>query len=105
MTVSRRELLAALLGIGVAPAVASDVASAQTSGDPGCEWFADQNAMGYGLLDLGPLSWEQTDVREVSSPTVTETRYHDGSGTTTEGPAVYRSDGSWVSLVDGSTIS
>jgi len=105
MTASRRELLAALLGIGVAPVVASDVASAQTTGDPGCEWFADQNAMGYGLQSLGPLTWEQTDVRDLSSPTVTETRYHDGSGTTTEGPAVYRSDGSWVSLVDGSTIA
>jgi len=105
MTVSRRELLAALLGLGIAPAVASDVASAQTSGDPGCEWFAEQNAMGYGLQNLGPLTWEQTDVRNVSSPAVTETRYHDGSGSNVEGPAVYRSEGSWVSLIDGSTIA
>lgn len=105
MSASRRELLAVLLGIGVAPTVASDVAAAQMSGDPGCEWFDDQSAQGYGLLDLGPLTWAQTDVRDVSSPTVTATRYHDGSGSNTEGPAVYRSDGSWVSLVDGSTIS
>jgi hypothetical protein len=105
MTASRRELLAALLGIGVAPAVASEVASAQTTGDPGCEWFADQDAQGYGLLGLGPLTWEQFDVRATSSPTVTETRYHDGSGGNAEGPAVYRSDDSWVSLVDGSVIS
>jgi hypothetical protein len=105
MTASRRELLAALLGLGVAPTIAADVASAQTTGDPGCEWFADQTAMGYGLLDLGPLTWEQTDVRSVSSPTVTETRYHDGSGSNTEGPAVYQSSGGWVSLVDGSTIT
>jgi len=31
--------------------------------------------------------------------------YHDGSGSNTEGPAVLISDGTWKSLVDGSTIS
>lgn len=45
------------------------------------------------------------DVRAISNPTAGDVAYHDGSGTNTEGPAHYTSGGSWVSTVDGSTIS
>lgn len=45
------------------------------------------------------------DVRNVSSPQQGDMAFHDGSGPNTEGPAHYTSEGSWVSTVDGSTIS
>lgn len=48
----------------------------------------------------------RVDVRQFTNSEWGDTSYHDGSGTdNTEGEAQYRSDGSWVSLVDGSTIS
>lgn len=51
-------------------------------------------------LDLPPQ-----DVRNISSPSAGTMAYHDGSGSNTEGPAHYTSGGSWVSTVDGTTIS
>jgi len=56
-------------------------------------------------LNGSPIQYDPTDVRNISSPEQGDTAYHDGSGSNTEGPAHYTSGGSWVSDVDGSTIS
>jgi len=45
----------------------------------------------------------QLDVRTISSPTFGDCAYHDGSGTNQAGDAQFI-EGSWTSLVDGSTI-
>lgn len=44
------------------------------------------------------------DVRNISSPNQGNVAYHDGSGSNTEGLAAYNGS-SWISQVDGSTIS
>jgi len=106
---SRREILVATLAGISAPTLLAQTASAQSSSiDADCDWLGAQNAQGYALAELGATTWSVLDVRSVPSPTVSETRYHDGSGTgNPEGPAFYRSSnsGEWVSLVDGSVIS
>lgn len=104
--ISRREFVATALSLGLAPSLLARTAFAQESSvDADCDWLGDQNAQGYQLHELGATTWDALDVRSISSPTQTETRYHDGSGSgNPEGPAFYRSTDEWVSLVDGSVI-
>ncbi len=56
------------------------------------------------LKDIGVGFYNPQDVRNISSPSQGYVSYHDGSGSNTEGPAHYNGS-SWVSTVDGTTIS
>lgn len=51
-----------------------------------------------------PVQYDPQDVRNIASPSAGWTAYHDGSGSNTEGPAFYNGT-SWISQVDGTTIS
>jgi len=100
------DVVLAALSVGLAPSLLARTASAQSSSvDADCDWLGDQDAQGNSLFKLGATTWDAVDVRTISSATVTETRYHDGSGSNTEGPAIYRSTDEWISIVDGSVIS
>lgn len=67
----------------------------------GTSWLNIGSEVGFAsrLVDFEPI-----DVRAISGPAEGDVAYHNGSGTNTAGPAHYNGS-SWISTVDGSTIS